>query len=79
MTSGQTHTFEKKRCIDKADQKTIFEIYIVHVQKTNSSGIFYDCDSIEHKNQILRHVTVTDPEKLKFVYGKEKRDKQSGG
>jgi hypothetical protein len=59
LPSGQTHTFVKRKCINKADQNAVFEVYIVDPKKANPSGSFYNCDSLEYKNDILRHVKVT--------------------
>jgi hypothetical protein len=35
------------------------EIYIVDPNNYNTPGIFYDCDSIELKNTILKHYVLT--------------------
>lgn len=45
------------------------EIYIVDINHYNTPGIFYDCDSIEIKNTILKHylLTLDDLKKNNFT------------
>ena len=45
------------------------EIYIVDTSLFNSPNVYYDCDSIEIKNKVLKHyvLTLEDLQKNNFV------------
>ena len=45
-----------------------YEFFLVDVDKHNERGVFYDCDSISIKNNILKHyvLTLKDLEELDF-------------
>ncbi len=57
-------------CIeDNLNSNTPLDIYIVDSDKYNEPSVFYDCDSIEIKNKILKHykLTLEDLKKLDFT------------
>ncbi len=44
---------------DRLSNVSPLEIFIVDTAKFNSPNVFYDCDSIEIKNNILKHYVLT--------------------
>lgn len=47
-------------CIERhMGSHEILEIYIVDINKYNEPEVFYDCDSISIKNNILKHYKLT--------------------
>jgi hypothetical protein len=56
-----TESYEEhlRMCWENELKYRNFEFYIVDPSNFNEGG-FYDCDSIEHKNSILRHYIITE-------------------
>jgi len=47
-------------CIeDNLNSNTPLDIYIIDSDKYNEPGVFYDCDSIDIKNEILKQYSLT--------------------
>jgi len=47
-------------CIeDNLNNTTPLDIYIIDSDNYNEPGVFYDCDSIDIKNEILKHYSLT--------------------
>lgn len=61
LKPGDTYTFDNKsRCWeDMLSNGRTKEVYIVDPEKFNNPIIFYNCDSIEEKNKVLKHYILT--------------------
>lgn len=61
VVENETFDFRPyKSCIeDNLNSNMPLDIYIIDSEKYNESGVFYDCDSIGIKNEILKQYSLT--------------------
>ena len=57
---GNIYEYTDRSCFeDILSAGDTFEFYLIDPNHYNTPGIFYDCDSIEFKNTILKHYLLT--------------------
>ena len=61
VNTGKTYDYRPFNfCIEKSlDNNSSLEIYIVNPVQFNDPNAYYDCDSIEIKNTVLKHYVLT--------------------
>jgi hypothetical protein len=67
---GESYEYDKRECWESILKNgSNFEIYMVDTMKYNDPYVFYNCDSIEIKNKVLKHyvLSLSELQNMDFV------------